>query len=160
LSNLGRHILSLLLLVLLSPGCALQFGGGQQVSWYIASVEGSSVEPGMRTQLRSDFVRAIEYRGIKQGASPLRVEIIGLMHSRAVADPLNGDLGWRSTLTIRAWAPGVDGCDAEVRIRRFWLGEAGSPGLASEARRVAVEKLAELASERALDRLLSMSSCR
>jgi len=157
---MSRHILSLSVCLLLSGGCSIRFGGAQQVRWHIADVGGATVEPGVRTQLRSDLVREMRYRGINPGELQLKVEIVGLTHSRSVADPKSGDIGWRSTLILRAWVPAVDNCDAEVTVRRSWLGDGASPAVASAARRTAIENMAKLASERALDRLLSIASCR
>ena len=50
--------------------------------------------------------------------------------------------------------------EAEAKARRVWTGDGSNPGLASESRRLAVKNMVTVASQRALDRLLSNASCR
>lgn len=157
---MSRHILMLWACLGGGPGCALHFGSGQQVGWHLEDVSGAVVDPGVRTQIRSDLAREMRYRGIKQGDSPMIVEIVGLTHTRAFMEPGTRDIGWRSRLVLRASVPGVNGCEAEAKARRVWTGDGSNPGLASESRRLAVKNMVTVASQRALDRLLSNASCR
>jgi hypothetical protein len=160
LSNMSRRILLLWSCLVGGPGCALHFGAGQQVDWHLSGVGGAVVDPGVRTQIRSELVRELRYRGIKTGNAPMQVEIVGLTHSRAFVEPESRDIGWRSLLTLKAWKPGVDGCEVETKARRVWIGDGSNPALASESRQLAVKNLIAVASQRTLDRLLSNASCR
>lgn len=123
-------------------------------------VDGSLVEPGLREQLQSGLRRSIRYRGIQQGEMPLHVAVEGLFHRRALASTMGADVAWRSELILVLGVAERPGCEVRVRVERVWLASAREPDLARINRAQAVEKLAHLASERGLDRLLGEASCR
>ena len=166
LSNPGRvkrmclSLAKFVCLCLILSGCSLRFGGVQSVTWYLGMVEGSTVEPGLRSELQGSFQRSLAQRRIQQGQLEARAEILEMVHQPLFASPSSELRPWKSRLSIRLTVHERSECLVDITVERAWMARIDDPYGATHLRVEIVENLVQLASERALDRLLGNASCR
>ncbi len=124
-------------------------------------VEGATVEPGLRSALRSELVTALASRGASSGGDAVRATIVSGAHNPEATEPGAGRTAvWAGEITVRIEVPSRPGCRVDVSARRSWALPASAPEGVIEVRQQAVQQMAREVAQRAADSMLGEPSCR
>lgn len=154
-----RVIISTTVCCVLSWGCGWKTLHGQNVSWSVGQVEGSSLIPGFKTVLRNEVQLASARRGVRNGHEKLSVRILSDGEQASGRLSSGSTVAFDTNLVIQMSLDGRSGCTVNLEMRRFWVVPPDFPLRTQEERAQAISKLAGTMAARGIDALIGEERC-
>jgi hypothetical protein len=142
--------------------CGWTLGPGPETALSVGTVQGASVEPGLRAALQSGLQGSLRGRGVAAGGPAIDVRVLQVEHLPEAAIPGYdaGTVAFAARLVVQVEVLERTGCSVEVEGRRTWIVPGSEPAAAARSRAEAVAGLAVEVADRAVDVVLGKAACR